>query len=166
VSIAYYIAVTIHVLAALLWLGGMFFLGIVGAPVLRRIEPPELRQQLFHTLGLRFRTIGWWAIGILVTSGVTVLHLRGLLRWNDVLGNPEFWRTSLGHALAIKLAAVSVLLVLSAIHDFALGPAAGRARAGSDEAIRFRTRAAMLGRINGMLALVLVIAAVRLARGG
>jgi putative copper export protein len=38
-STPYYINVTIHVLAAMLWLGGMFFLGAVGAPVLRTIEP-------------------------------------------------------------------------------------------------------------------------------
>jgi uncharacterized membrane protein len=34
-SAAYYVTVVIHVLAALFWLGGMFFLGVVGAPVLR-----------------------------------------------------------------------------------------------------------------------------------
>ena len=163
---AYYIVVTIHVLAALLWLGGMFFLGIVGAPVLRKIEPPALRQQLFHTLGLRFRTVGWWAITILVLTGVAVLHFRGLLRWDDVLANSAFWRTSLGIALAVKLAAVTVILSLSAVHDFSMGPAAGRALQGSPEAQRLRKRAAMLARINGILALILVIAAVRLARGG
>ena len=165
-STAYYITVTIHVLAALLWLGGMFFLGLVGAPVLRRIEPPELRQQLFHSLGLRFRTVGWWAISVLVVSGVGVLHFRGLLQWDAVLGNPAFWRTSMGIALAAKLVAVTVILSLSAVHDFSMGPAAGRAPAGSAEAQRLRQRAAMLARVNGMLALGLVIAAVRLARGG
>ena len=157
-STAYYIVVTIHVLAALLWLGGMFFLGLVGAPVLRRIEPPELRQQLFHTLGLRFRTVGWWAITVLIVTGVAVLHFRGLLQWDVVLGNPAFWATPLGIALAVKLFAVTVILSLSAIHDFSMGPAAGRARSGSPEAQRLRQRAAMLARVNGMLALVLVIA--------
>ena len=62
----YYLNVTVHVLAALLWLGGMFFLGLVGAPVLRQIEPPALRVKLFRLLGQRFRTIGWSAIAGLV----------------------------------------------------------------------------------------------------
>ena len=31
---AYYVSVTIHVLAVMLWLGRMLFLGLVGAPVL------------------------------------------------------------------------------------------------------------------------------------
>ena len=164
-SFAYYLVVTVHVLAALLWLGGMFFLGIVGAPVLRTIEPAALRQ-LFHSLGLRFRKVGWWSIAILVATGVAVLHIRGLLRWDAVLANPAFWRTPTGITLAVKFAAVIVIVSLSAVHDFSMGPAAGRAVAGTAEAQRLRRRAAMLARVNGMLALVLVIAAVRLARGG
>ena len=45
-SALYYINVTIHVLAAMLWLGGMFFLGAVGAPVLRAIEPTRGQIQM------------------------------------------------------------------------------------------------------------------------
>jgi hypothetical protein len=41
-SLLYYATVTAHLLAALLWLGGMFFLAIVGAPVLRSVEPAAL----------------------------------------------------------------------------------------------------------------------------
>src|SRR5690554_4486628 len=47
----YHLNVTLHVLAALLWLGGMFFLAVVGAPVLRKVEPAALRARLFQELG-------------------------------------------------------------------------------------------------------------------
>lgn len=161
----YYIAVSVHVLAALLWLGGMLFFGLVGAPVLRNIEPAQLRQQLFHTLGTRFRTAGWMAITVLVLSGLTMLHLRGLLS-GTVLGNSDFWRSPFGHTLAMKIALVVAMLVLSAIHDFRLGPAAGRLDPLSNEAVAMRRRAAMLARVNGVLGLLLVLVAVRLARGG
>ncbi|MCC6316958.1 MAG: CopD family protein [Gemmatimonadaceae bacterium] len=162
----YWVSLTIHVLAALLWLGGAFFLGVVGAPVLRRIEPPALRQRLFHDLGLRFRSVGWGAIAVLVVSGVFNLHYRGLLRWDGVLGDPAFWATPMGHALGGKLLCVVVMLGISAVHDFAIGPAAGRSEPGSADALRARRRAALLGRINAVFGLALVIAAVRLARGG
>jgi uncharacterized membrane protein len=164
-SASYYVVVTIHVLAAMLWLGGMLFLGVVGAPVLRAIEPPALRQRLFQELGLRFRTIGWIAITVLVTTGVIMLHLRGLLHWSGVFGSAAFWRTALGTALAAKLAAVVTMIVVSAVHDFLLGPAAGRATPGSPEAVALRRRAALLARANALVGLLLVIAAVRLARG-
>jgi uncharacterized membrane protein len=161
----YYINVTIHVLAAMLWLGGMFFLGVVGAPVLRAVEPPALRQRLFQQLGMRARALGWWAIGILLVTGMLNLHFRDWLHWSGVLGAPAFWRTGTGTALAIKLVAVAVMVVVSAVHDFVLGPAAGRMEAGSSAALAFRRRAALLARANALLGVLIVIAAVRLARG-
>lgn len=163
---AYYIVVTIHVLAALLWLGGMFFLGVVGAPALRAIEPPALRQKLFQELGQRFRRAGWIAIATLVVTGVLNVYYRGWLQWDGVLGSAAFWRTGIGHALAAKLISVAVMISVSAIHDFVLGPAAGRVPPGSPRALALRKRTALLGRINAVVGIVVVIAAVRLARGG
>ena len=165
-SVAYYANVVVHVLAAMLWLGGMFFLGVVGAPVLRALSPPELRQQLFHQLGLRFRTVGWWAIGVLLLTGIINLHYRGWLQWDGVLGAATFWRTPPGRTLALKLVAVTTMLVVSAVHDFSLGPLAGTVTAGSPRAILLRRRAAILARINALVGVLVVIAAARLARGG
>lgn len=163
---AYYVFVTIHVLAALFWLGGMFFLGLVGAPVFRAVEPPALRQKLFQEMGARFRSAGWIAIATLVVTGIINLHYRGWLRWDGVLGSPAFWRTRVGYALAAKLVSVTVMISVSAFHDFVLGPAAGRMTPGSPRASVLRKRAALLGRINALIGIIVVIAAVRLARGG
>lgn len=162
----YYANVTVHVLAAMLWLGGMLFLGVVGAPVLRAIEPPALRQRLFQQLGIRARNIGWWAIAVLLATGIVNLHYKGWLHWSGVLGAREFWRTTTGHVLALKLGAVATMLVVSATHDFVLGPMAGRATPGSPAALAHRRRAALLARANALIGVVVVIAAVRLARGG
>lgn len=163
-STLYYINVTIHVLAAMLWLGGMFFLGVVGAPVLRSVEPPALRQRLFQQLGMRARSLGWWAIGILLVTGTLNLQLRGWLHWSGVLGAASFWGTGTGTALAIKLISVGIMVVVSAVHDFILGPMAGRMEPGSPAALAFRRRAALLARANALLGVIIVIAAVRLAR--
>lgn len=162
----YYLTVTAHLLAALFWLGGMFFLAVVGAPVLRRVEPPAMRQRLFHDLGLRFRTTGWWAVGILVVTGTMILHMRGQLQWEGVLGEAAFWGTPFGRALALKLAAVTTMIVVSLVHDLLHGPAASRAVPGSAESLAFRRRAALLARVNALVGVVVVLAAVRLARGG
>lgn len=164
-TIAHYGLVFVHVLAALFWLGGMFFLGLVGAPVLRTVEPAALRQRLFHELGMRFRSVGWAAIATLVITGVLLLRARGLLHWSGVLGAPAFWRTTLGVMLAAKLVAVAMMVTLSLIHDFILGPAAGRAAPESARAITLRRNASLLARANALIGLVLVAAAVRLGRG-
>ncbi|HUF51282.1 MAG TPA: DUF4149 domain-containing protein [Longimicrobiales bacterium] len=159
----YFLNVTTHVLAALLWLGGMFFLAAVGAPVLRKVEPPELRAALFRQLGEQFRVVGWIAIAVLLVTGVLNLHFRGLL---PLLAVGEFWGTRYGVALAWKIGAVTAMLVIQAIHDFRVGPAASRAAPGSPALLRSRRQAALLARLSAVLGVVVVIAAVRLARGG
>jgi len=153
---AYYITVTLHVFAALLWLGGMFFLAAVGAPVLRRIEPPALRAELFRALGLAFRKVGWIAIAVLVATGVLNLHFRGML-------NSAVWSDG---AFTVKLVTVVLMIALSAMHDFAVGPAAARAQPGTPRAAQWRRWSAWIARANALLGIVLVVAAVRLARGG
>lgn len=161
----YHLNVTVHVLAALLWLGGMFFLGVVGAPVLRRVEPPALRAQLFHRLGTAFRTVGWASIAVLLVTGTLNLYFRNVLTWS-VLGSGSFWATPYGTSLAVKLVTVTLMLAISAVHDFWHGPRAGKLAPGSAEALRARRLAAWMARGNALLGIILVFAAVRLARGG
>jgi len=158
----YYINVVVHVLAAVIWLGGLFFFALVGAPVLRSIEPAALRASLFQQLGERFRLVGWIAIGILLITGVLNLYFRGVL--NADLWSPVFWGTRFGRFLGLKLAAILGMLVLQLFHDFQLGPAASRAPAGSEESIRLRRRAAVVARLSALLGLVILIAAVFLVR--
>ena len=149
----------------MLWLGGTFFLAVVGAPVLRRVEPPSLRAELFQRLGARFRAVGWIAICVLLVTGLANLGLRGLLD-SQTLGSAAFWHGSYGRVLAWKLALVTAMVALAAAHDFVLGPRASRLAPGSPEALAARRRAAWLARINAGLGVALVAVAVRLARGG
>jgi uncharacterized membrane protein len=162
----YLLNVTVHVLAAMLWLGGMFFLAVVGAPVLREVAPPALRAKLFERLGRQFRLAGWIAIAVLLATGVGNLAFDGVLRGGRIF-RAELWASAWGHALAWKLASVAAMIAVSAVHDFWLGPLAGRlAASGSTNAARTRTRAEWLARLNALLGIVIVAAAVRLARGG
>ena len=161
----YYTSVTLHVLAAMLWLGGMLFLGAVGAPALRAVEPPALRARLFAEIGARFRGVGWACIAVLLVTGVANLWFRGWLRGPEpAVLQGTFWRTGTGVALALKLGAVVLMVANSAVHDFVIGPRAGHLTPGSPEAVRVRTRAALMARVNALVGVGLVIAAVRLAR--
>lgn len=116
-------------------------------------------------LGSRFRGVGWIAIAVLVAMGVLNVYFHDWLHWHGVLGSTAFWQTAVGRAFACKLAAVALMIAISAIHDFILGPRAGRAAPGSPVAIAMRKRAALLARVNAIVGIILVAAAVRLARG-
>ncbi len=144
---------TLHLLAALIWLGGLLFLGIVGAPVLRGLDRP-LRAQLFQALGERFRAVGWVAIGVLVATGLVMIWRLGVFS-----APASFWATAFGRSLILKWSVVATMLILSALHDFKFGPDART----SEHARRI---AAHLGRANGALALVLAYLAVLVAHRG
>ncbi len=161
----YLLNVTVHVVAAVLWIGGMFFLALVGAPVLRSVEPPALRSMLFRELGRRFRVLGWSTLLVLLATGVANLWFRGVLT-SVSMGSAHFWTTPFGHTLGVKLGAVAAMLAVQALHDFRWGPAAAAAVPGSPKAEMLRARSAWAARVSGLLALVILIAAVRLARGG
>jgi len=69
VTDVYFPTVTLQVLAALVWLGGMFFFAIA-APVLRRVKDEGVRAELFGSLGRRLRFVGWICVGVLLVTGV------------------------------------------------------------------------------------------------
>ncbi len=128
----------IHVLSAITWIGGMLFIALVLVPVTRRIHDPALRTRLVTETGVRFRTVGWVALALLVLTGLGNLWFRPELLWA-----PRFqWKAAL----------VILALVLSALHDFVLGPRAGLP--GADPAAR--VRASWVARLNVLVVLVIV----------
>lgn len=160
----YLASVFLHILAAMSWIGGMFFLVFVVLPYLRRsggVDPTFLRGT-----GLRFRSLTWGAFAVLLATGTFNLWYRGVRL--SSFSNPDFLRSGFGYALMSKLTLVAAVLAVSAFHDFSVGPRAVRALerdAGSTEAARLRRLASRLGRATFVLALVIVGWAVALVRG-
>lgn len=167
----YQFNVLVHILSAIIWVGGMFFLALVVVPVARRL-PEADRAALVGAVGYRFRTIGWICLALLVVTGVVNLYYRGVT-WDSVVSG-ELLATRAGLLVVVKLALVAVMVVVSAVHDFVVGPASTRAhaRAGADPSpevraaiVVLRRRAGWLARITALLALAIVAVAVALVRG-
>ncbi len=128
----------VHLLAVVTWVGGMLFIALVLVPITRRLEDVALRTRLVQATGRRFRTVGWIALGLIVATGLGNLALRPELLWA-----PRF------HA---KAGLVVLALVLSAFHDFVLGPRAGRP--GTDPSAR--VQASWIARLNVLVALAIL----------
>lgn len=161
----YLVSVWVHILAATVWVGGLFFVALVLVPWLKRGDR-ALAGAFFRDTGERFRGVGWTCFAILLVTGVFNLWVRGV-RLADFVSLT--WIASpFGVTVVLKLAAFSAVLVVSAFHDFVVGPRAAAAiecDAGSPEAEMLRRRAAQLGRLNGVLALALLGLGVMLVRG-
>jgi len=120
VQFSYNLVVLIHVLATIIWLGGMFFIAIVMVPVLRRLEPPQKRIEVLSATATRFRVVSWITIIVILVTGVLNAINRGVTL--QAISTGELFSTYFGKILALKLTLVFAMLVLSAMHDFILGP--------------------------------------------
>lgn len=162
----YLFSVWLHIIAAAVWLGGMAFLALVIVPVMRK---PAYRQQASHLIqqtGTRFRLVGWSCLIVLVLSGSFQLFQRGF-GWDDI-SSGNLFRGAFGHALGLKLFLVTIILTISTVHDFFIGPRAttlGQSAPGSPKALRLRAWASWIGRLNMLLALIVFALGVLLVRG-
>ncbi len=95
----------------------MLFLSLVVVPVLKRESFTAERGILFRAIGRRFRLLVWVSVVVLLTTGPLLLSLRG-----ESLLEPVGWSV----VLRMKLLLVAILIGLTAVHDFWLGPRVGR----------------------------------------
>jgi uncharacterized membrane protein len=159
----YQLSVFIHILSAIVWVGGMFFVALVLVPVARKL-PTADRAELLDRLGRRFRLVGWIAIVLLLATGLLNTALRGVT-W-EAVGSGRLLGSWFGQVLTVKIVLVCLMLALSAVHDFALGPASVRALASDDRGTAtLRAQASWIGRATALLAVLVLALAVTLVRG-
>lgn len=164
---AFYIfSVWLHVLAAAVWIGGMVFIALVLVPATRRPEHRGVAASLVRWTGRRFRWIGWLGLALLLLTGAFSMAQRGFV-WADLVSG-KVWEDPFGQLVGVKLLLVAVILFLSVLHDFVIGPRATdllQNNPGSPQALKFRRQASWIGRFNLLLALVVVALGVMLTRG-
>jgi copper resistance protein D len=162
----YQLSVFIHVLSAITWIGGMLFIVMVMAPLLRS---PDFRPQatrVLHSTGKKFKKIGWACLILLFITG----FINAGARWGfSVIFTSVFWATPYpGQILMHKLFIYLVIIVLSYVHDYHIGPnavSAMRAAADAPETLKLRKAASRMGRLSLLLALAVLWLALRLVRG-
>ena len=178
----YQVAVFIHLTSAIIWLGGSLFLALALIPVMRRFAPPPgatpspgetppgspLPADLLAAVARRFRVISWVCIALLVATGLYILPTR------YGIGFAEFFSVG-GHfvgTLQLKVALVAVVIWLSAIHDFIIGPYVSRliaeAQAGAPPAPRLpllRKSVVWMARVNVFLTICIIAVAVIMTSG-
>jgi len=99
-----------HLVSASIWVGGGIFLGVVLAPLLRRMSfSTEERLELMIKTGRRFNKIALPSLVILIATGIYNSHL--------VLQSPEIlFSSSYGAFLITKIILVIALIVTFAVH--------------------------------------------------
>jgi putative copper resistance protein D len=163
-----FLVLTIHVLAAIIWLGGMFFISLVLVPSLRKLEPPTKRTEALSETAKRFRLVSWIAILILLVTGVINAINHGVTI--DLISSGELFSSHFGIILTFKVFLVFVMILISAVHDFILGPKLIKLtelHGPGPESARFlakkRKFISWLARINAFIGIIVVACAVMLS---
>lgn len=163
----YKAAVLIHILSAIIWLGGTLFLVIVLAPLSRRETAASgLGLILLRQAARRFVPVAWASIVLLAVTGIYLAGDHwGIRPGNFFTSGDHFIRT-----LQAKTGLAVLVIGMSLFHDFVLGPYVVRQlvdRRGSGDAPAptwGRRLLLVLARVNLVLVLVILFLAVSLTR--
>lgn len=150
----------LHLMAAIVWVGGMAHIALVIRPIITKPQWQDLRVIVAERVGSRFRTVAWIAIPILVVTGLIQLGHAGAFAAET---SAEFWGRP---SLLIKVILTVICLMLSAVHDFWLGPEAarhGQRNRYSQDHHTFRDAAVWVARVNMILVLMIVYLGLLLA---
>lgn len=151
-----------HLAAAMVWIGGMVFLIFIAAPSLKKLVSPEMQAILYKDIGRRFKLIGWICIFILILTGpINIYHH---VTSHHMIDDGE---NSFHSIIVLKLGLVLIMILLSLIHDFVLGPLLGeRIREGVQPSMFLKLIVPWMARINLILGLIVIYLGLTLAQMG
>jgi len=135
----------LHVLSVVVWVGGMFFAYVCLRPALvELLEPPE-RLRLWRRIFARFFVWVWWAIVLIVASGLIIFVRHGFA------AAPLNWHLMMTSGLVMIVIFVYVAKILY--------PALGRAVDAED----WKTGSLALARIRQMVGTNLILGLLTIA---
>lgn len=101
----------LHLLCAVLWVGGMFFAYVVLRPSMRAIEAPQ--RMLLHTQVFRkFFLVIWHAMPLILITGFVMLFVLG----SGLQGAP--WQIHAMLGLGLLMAAIFLAIVFGPYRQF------------------------------------------------
>lgn len=157
----------IHVIAAVVWVGGNLILAMVIVPHFRQNLPPVQRIQLLTQIGKRFEPIVWGCIGILFFTGIVNIFFAVDLTTVTPIAH-AFMRT-----LLIKIGLFFVLVILTVLHSMIFAPRLAAAIETLEpdltelppEIKPLRSQLSIISSLMGVVSLLILLAAVALRMG-
>ncbi len=143
----------IHVIAAMLWVGGMLFFSLVFIPSLKGGLEGALKADLISRVGKRFRVVGWISLAVILFTGLFRFYQEG---------RPL---SLYGTAFKLKLFLVFVMFALTFVHDLFLGPKSASLSRSALGSGSFHKMVRFVARLNLLIVLMIVWAAISFVRG-
>ncbi len=116
-SIAYWL----HMLATVLWIGGLAALSLWMLPAARKTLPPPAYADLLEGLQRRLDAVGWFSVIVLLASGM--LQMSSNPNYGGFLSIASLW----AGAILVKHLLFGAMMLLSAYITWGILPALRRA---------------------------------------
>ncbi len=157
----------IHVIAAVVWVGGNLILAMVIVPHFRQNLPPVQRIKLLTQIGKRFEPVVWGCIGVLFFTGIVNIFFSVDITSASPISD-AFMRT-----LLIKIVLFFVLIILTVLHSMIFAPRLAAAIEDLDLTLEelppeikpLRTQMSVISSLMGVVSLLILLAAVALRMG-
>jgi uncharacterized membrane protein len=108
----YFLSISLHILAAFLWIGQMIYRIAIIEPIIKRLGSPETVQQL-RDIHDKLGRIGWPCLWVTVITGIFVLYYQGVTFQEFSSG--RLFLNAFGHTLRAKLLLTVPLIVLQCL---------------------------------------------------
>ncbi len=157
----------IHVIAAVVWVGGNLILAMVIVPHFRQSLPPVERIKLLMQIGKRFEPVVWGCIGVLFFTGIVNIFFSVDITSPSPISD-AFMRT-----LLIKIGLFFVLIILTVLHSMIFAPRLAAAIEDLDPTLEelppeikpLRSQMSIVSSLMGVVSLLILLAAVALRMG-
>lgn len=102
----------LHVIGAIIWVGGLLTITVVVLPPVYAVLAVPERAQLVRNVGLRFASVTWTVfIPLQITTGILLAYAHGVT-WGSLL-QPGY-----GRVLAVKVSLFVAVMGASTVHGF------------------------------------------------
>ncbi len=116
ITIAYWL----HMLATVIWIGGLAAVAIFVLPAARKALPPAEFSALFSHLQARLQQVGWFSLALLAVTGMFQMSASPFYEGFFAITNP--WAM----AILVKHLVIGLMIVVGAYMTWGLLPALRR----------------------------------------
>jgi uncharacterized membrane protein len=103
----------LHILGATIWVGSQVMMFLVVVPAIRSGADARSRFAILKSVTARFGYLGFGALALLVATGIENI---------DRYAPSDMFEFRYGYILAVKVIMLVLVLILTAVHTFVVGP--------------------------------------------
>ncbi|GIV28316.1 MAG: hypothetical protein KatS3mg027_2130 [Bacteroidia bacterium] len=145
----YLFSLYIHVITAIIWIGGQLFLPLVLIPALKKIECDNpIKRSIVIETGIVFSKVGKWLMLIFVLTGIGNFYFK----FHSF--QIEIFQSRYGELLLLKVTLFLIMLAINFYHEIKVGLRM-KEYLNNEEYERIRKIASITGRITLLLSLII-----------